>query len=53
MPPQDGRKSRVIQYEYLDGSAGFTNALKDFKEHFRSYIWRWEHGDKGEENDGG
>jgi hypothetical protein len=46
-----GKKRRIIRYNYLDGSTGFTASIQDFKENYETYIWRWEHGDQGSKND--
>jgi hypothetical protein len=44
----NGEKQRSIRYEYLEASAGLTTAIRDYKEHFRSYIRRWEDAGSGD-----
>jgi hypothetical protein len=36
-----GAKKRVIRFEHLDVKSGLNVAIKDFKENYDFYIWRF------------
>ncbi len=36
-----GKKKRVVSFEYLDIKSGLNAAIKDFKENYENYIWRF------------
>ena len=38
---KNSTKKRVIEYEYLDAKSGLNVAIKDFKENYEFYIWRF------------
>jgi len=38
---KDGKKKRSIIYEHLNSESGVNVAIKDFRENYQIYIWRY------------
>lgn len=36
-----GKKKRSINYEFLDNKSGVDVAIKDFRENYQVYVWRY------------
>ena len=37
----NGKKIRIIKYPFVDEQSGLNFAIKDFKENYKSYTWRF------------
>jgi hypothetical protein len=42
---KSGEKIKVLKYPLADNEAGLNTAIKDFKENFEAYIWRFLYAD--------
>lgn len=41
---REGKKLRFVKYELMNVESGLNMAIKDFKENFEIYIWRFFNG---------